>query len=120
MENFIVQLNFSMSFEASGNLSSGLPFFSETSGCSFSLFETSWLLATRATLLALLVGISTGLVTSRSTESAYTAFVLIFSCSMAFDGSSPPATEGAADGAADPALDGVAEALLASFACFSA
>lgn len=49
----------------------------------------------------------------------YTAFVLMFSCSMAFDGSSGTA-EGATEGAVDPAFEGAAEALLASFASFSA
>lgn len=52
------QLNFSISLLVSGNLSSGLPFFSDTKGYSFSALEVSWLLATRATLLAFLLGIS--------------------------------------------------------------
>lgn len=43
-----------MSLDVSGNLSSGLPFFNDTNGCSFSLLDVSWLLATRATLLAFL------------------------------------------------------------------
>ena len=47
-----------MPAEVSGNFSIALPVLSDTRGFSFSLFDVSWLFATRDTLLALLDTVS--------------------------------------------------------------